>query len=479
MRANLLLLVTDDQRADTIGNPQVIAPNISALVERGCRFDNAYIPGGFTGAVCMPSRGMLHTGRDLCGLQGNGETIPEGQVLLGEWLGKAGYRRFGTGKWHNGPPAFTRSFDSGERVFFGGMWDHWNVPTCRYDPLGNYDNEVNFVADFFHSSEVLRVHCDELRPGVHSTDLIGESAEDFLRGCDGEVPFFCSVAFLAPHDPRTMPREYLDLYQGRPLGLPDNFMPTYPVAYDGGGMRDEDLTPYPRTRERTLHELRAYYAMITHVDHRVGRIIGVLEERGLLEDTIVVLCGDNGLGLGCHAFLGKQNLYEPSIRVPLVLAGPGVPSGTRRDSPVFLYDLFPTLCGLLDLPVPDSVTGRSFLPCLGEGKFDRKVMYYCMMDRARGVRRDNLKLSVYLSPDGGFSTVLYDLAEDPEELYDLSDRRPGDLSSMMALLLAERDRNEDLSRPESRRYWGRFASEPELHRLGSGSEHPVEGQPRS
>ncbi|MFW5893602.1 MAG: sulfatase-like hydrolase/transferase [Verrucomicrobiota bacterium] len=147
---NILFLFTDDQRFDTIaalGNPAIHTPNLDRLVARGTAFTRAHIPGGTSSAVCMPSRAMLHTGRNLFDLLGQGETIPADHTLLGEALQQAGYTTFGTGKWHNGPESFARSFNDGAEIFFGGMDDHWNVPACDYDPSGRYDNRRPFILD--------------------------------------------------------------------------------------------------------------------------------------------------------------------------------------------------------------------------------------------------------------------------------------------------------------------------------------------
>ena len=122
-KPNIVFIVTDDQRFNTIhalGNEEIITPNMDWLVQNGTSFMQAHIPGGTSGAVCMPSRAMIHTGRTLFSLDGEGQTIPKEHKTLGETLRKNGYFAYGTGKWHNGPPAFTRSFDMGNEIFFGG-----------------------------------------------------------------------------------------------------------------------------------------------------------------------------------------------------------------------------------------------------------------------------------------------------------------------------------------------------------------------
>ncbi|MFQ8600584.1 MAG: sulfatase-like hydrolase/transferase [Oscillospiraceae bacterium] len=130
---NVLFILTDDQRYDAIhalGNPAIHTPNMDRLVEMGTAFTNAHIPGGTSGAICMPSRAMINTGRTLFSLAGEGQDIPPEHTTLAEVFAQAGYTTFGTGKWHNGTPSFARGFSSGDNIFFGGMWDHWNVPVC-------------------------------------------------------------------------------------------------------------------------------------------------------------------------------------------------------------------------------------------------------------------------------------------------------------------------------------------------------------
>src|SRR5262245_42450882 len=125
---SILFFFTDDQRYDTIhalGNRRIVTPAIDSLVDTGTAFTHAHIMGGSVGAVCMPSRAMLMTGRTLYRIQREGQEIAPGQVMLGEVLRRAGYATFGTGKWHNGSGSYARSFSNGAEIFFGGMEDHW------------------------------------------------------------------------------------------------------------------------------------------------------------------------------------------------------------------------------------------------------------------------------------------------------------------------------------------------------------------
>ncbi|GAF96928.1 unnamed protein product, partial [marine sediment metagenome] len=288
---------------------------------------NAYIMGSMSGAVCMPSRAMLMTGRTLFRLEGSGGTVPEEQVTMPETLQKAGYNTFETGKWHQDRATFKRCFTHGSKIFFGGMSNHYKVPVNDFDPTGEYPKE--------------KIYSDE---GKHSSELFSDAAIRFLRDYADDKPFFMYVSFTAPHDPREMPVEYLDMYDSDKIPLPENFMPEHP--FDNGELiiRDELLAKFPRTPEEIRTHIAAYYAMITHVDAQIGRILDTLKETGNAENTIIIFSGDNGLAVGQHGLLGKQNLYEHSVHVPLIISGPGMPVGEKRDALCYLFDIFPTLC---------------------------------------------------------------------------------------------------------------------------------------
>jgi arylsulfatase A-like enzyme len=419
---NILFLFTDDQRFDTIhalGNPVIHTPNMDRLVARGTAFTHAFIPGGTSGAVCMPSRAMVHTGRTLFHIEGAGEGIPEEHVTLGECFRGAGYRTYGVGKWHNGPSSVGRSFGAGDEIFFGGMADHWNVPAYHYDPAGKYDAVCRHIADPWHSNAVTERRCDHIHAGRHSTDLIADTGISFIEQYDGKEPFLLYLAFLAPHDPRSMPRQFREMYDPERLPLPGNFLGGHP--FDNGELhiRDEMLAGFPRTLAEVRRHLAEYYAMISHLDARIGDVMAALEERGLLEETIVVLAGDNGLAVGQHGLMGKQSLYEHSVRVPLVFAGPGVPEGVKTEAFAYLLDIFPTLGDLTGTAVPDSVEGTNLAPAM-HGEPVRDLLYLAYTDKHRGVRDDRWKLIEYVVDGKHAMTQLFDLQQDPLELNNLT-----------------------------------------------------------
>lgn len=444
-RANVLFLFTDDQRFNTLGalnNPAVRTPHLDRLVREGVCFRNAYIMGGNSGAICMPSRAMLLTGRTVFSLSGRGETIPSEHVMFPELMRRRGYQTFGIGKWHNGPEAFNRCFEDGAEIMFGGMGDHWNVRANDYDPSGSYDNVRPYIRDPYVTNRTHYSHVDHITPGVHSSELFADAAIDFLNRRDRGRPFLVYVSFMAPHDPRSMPAEFREMYDPETVELPPNYAPQHP--FDNGEMkvRDELLEAFPREPGAVRRHIAEYYAMITHLDAQIGRILATLEQGGELENTLIVFAGDNGLAVGQHGLMGKQNLYEHSVHVPLVFRGPAIPAGASRGAFCYLLDIYPTLTDLLDLPVPESVQGVSLARVItGEKSGHRDAVVFAYKNLMRGLRRGDWKLIVY-NVAGNKTTQLFDLARDPWETMDLASdpqQRPRieSLGSELERLLAE------------------------------------------
>lgn len=458
-RKNVLFILTDDQRYNTIhacGNPEIHTPVMDRLVREGTCFSQAHIPGGTSGAVCMPSRAMIHTGRTVFHIQGEGQKIPAEHICMGEAFRTAGYETFGTGKWHNGTESYARSFSCGDNIFFGGMWDHWNVPVCDHDPTGEYDNVIDFVMNFTHNNKTTKIHCDKFHPGKHSSTLLTDTAVSYLdrRGkTENTQPFFLYLAYLAPHDPRTMPEEFLQMYDPEKISLPENYMAEHPFLFGVENIRDEVLASYPRREAEVRRHLAEYYGMISHLDYEIGRVVAKLEEMGELDHTIIVLTGDNGLALGCHGLMGKQNLYDHSVRIPLVLRGPGIPAGEMREQYVYLLDIFPTLCELNGMKIPDSVEGKSFADAIMDATAPgRETLYFVYNDRIRGVKNKRFKLIEYRNT--AWQMQLFDLENDPWELENLAGRSEymPVVDEMRQLMFSYRDSWEG-GHEYSKRYW--------------------------
>ncbi|MBD3353515.1 MAG: sulfatase-like hydrolase/transferase [Candidatus Lokiarchaeota archaeon] len=454
---NIIILFTDDQRFDTIrslGNDKIFTPNIDKLVNLGTTFTHGHIPSGTSGAVCMPSRAMLLTGRSLYHLHGAGQSIPQDHKMIGRVFEDAGYNTFGIGKWHNGRDSFNRGFHNGAEIFFGGMADHWNVPCFDYDPEGNYKGSCPYIKDPFHTNKVEYRYYDHKKEGVHSSQIMAEAARDYIHNYDSDKPFFIYVAFLAPHDPRTMPKRFLDMYSEEDIELPPNFLRKHP--FDNGHIkgRDERLAPHPRPPEEIKRHIKEYFAMISHLDYEIGKVIDILEEKNLMDNTIIVLAGDNGLAIGQHGLMGKQNCYEHSNRVPLIFAGPKIPNKQKSDAYAYLLDIYPTLCDICDISPPDTVDGKSLVSAMqDDNQKVRDYMFYGFTNNQRAVKDRRYKLIEYVVRKKHRQTQLFDLQEDPWETNNLAhDPKYQDkINELRDVLVQYRDNWDELDT-----YWGQY-----------------------
>jgi arylsulfatase A-like enzyme len=404
-KRNVLFLLADDMRADTIaahGNPHIQTPNLDRLAASGCSFRCNYVLGGSSGAVCVASRAMLMTGKAWMRIDND---ALEGEKLLPELLKENGYVTFGTGKWHNGQPSWLRCFQQGKNVMFGGMSDHTKVPVRDLGPDGKLAAE---------------------RTGEKfSSELFADAAIEFLgqrkKEGDEKKPFFAYVAFTAPHDPRQPPSSFSEPYYRKLPPLPPNFLPQLP--FDNGmmqGGRDENLGAWPRTEAMIRDQLAEYYGMITHLDSQIGRVFEALKASGEAENTLIIFAADNGLALGSHGLLGKQSVFEHSMRTPLLIAGPGIPRGKSTSSFTYLLDLFPTLCDLLSIQTPTDLDGRSLRGiCEDHQAQVRDSVFLAMTKIQRSVRDQRWKLIAY--PKIGH-LQLFDLHSDAHETINVIDR---------------------------------------------------------
>jgi arylsulfatase A-like enzyme len=444
-RPNIVILFADDMSYRTIralNNSEVRTPNLDKLVSRGTAFTHACIPGGLQGAVCVPSRAMLLSGQNVFHATANvvqqkGYGLAGDFSLMPEYFARLGYETVGIGKWHNGPELYHRCFAKGGPILFGGMADHYMTPLHEYNPAKTYPKS-------------------DIKPRKeHSSEIFANSAISFIRNRDKAKPLFLYTAFTAPHDPRQAPPDYKAMYPEDRIEELPNYLPEHP--FDNGEMkvRDEALLPWPRTKAAVRKERSDYYAIITHLDAQIGRILDTLDAEGMMRNTVIVFAGDNGLAVGQHGLLGKQNLYDHSIRVPLVVAGPGIPAGKRSDTMVYLYDIFPTLTDLLGTPKAPHVDGISFQAVLADNKKrTRDALVYAYRHVQRGLRTERWKFIRY-NAKGVQNRQLFDLQADPWETKNLAEapehaETVGQLDILLRMLLKQAGDPLDLSKPD----WG-------------------------
>jgi len=378
-KPNVVFLFADDQRADTIaalGNPHIKTPNLDTLVKSGFVFRNAYCLGANIGAVCTPSRNMLLSGRAYFRWQG-----PQAQPDMPNFptsMKAAGYETYHHGKRGNTSPAIQALFDHNK-----------------------------YVVDLADRTN-----------GQPSQTIVNE-AIDFLKSRDKNKPVFMYLAFSNPHDPRVADDEYMRLYERDKIPLPKNYLPLHPFNNGEQFVRDELLAPFPRTEDDVRKHLHDYYAVISAMDHHIGRLLAALKELNMYDNTIFIYSADHGLAIGSHGLFGKQNLYEAGMKPPLVFAGPGIPQG-ETPALTYLLDIFPTVCDLVGTSIPAGLDGKS-LKSVIEGKSTgvRDTLFLSYRDVQRAVRDSRWKLIRYPQVN---VTQLFDLQNDPYEISNLANR---------------------------------------------------------
>ncbi|MDD2460834.1 MAG: sulfatase-like hydrolase/transferase [Kiritimatiellia bacterium] len=415
---NILLLYTDDQTFDSIralGNSEIRTPNLDRLAAAGTVFTNCYNQGAWHGAVCVASRTMLNTGRFLweaCAIEKQLKDEADRQRLWPQLMRQAGYRTCMTGKWHVSGITPAQVFDDARHVR-GGM-----PATCEEA----YERPRADGSDPWQPWDTARG--GHWAGGKHWSEVTADDAISFLQAPQqphDSRPFFIYAAFNAPHDPRQSPREMVQAYPPGQLALPPNFMPAHPHK-DAIGcahtLRDERLAPDPRTPHAVRVHRAEYYALITWLDAQIGRVLDALDAAGRANDTVIFFTSDNGLAVGQHGFMGKQNMFEHSMKVPLIAAGPGFAAGRRIAAPVYLQDIMPTSLELAGAARPAHVRFRSLLPLARDSRAPHyDAIYGGYMTLQRMVRVGDMKLIWYPQPK---VFMLFDLARDPHECHDLA-----------------------------------------------------------
>jgi choline-sulfatase len=414
-RPNVLFIFSDDQSHEALSHfgSQVATPNLDRLAEEGTVFNLAYNPGSWTGAVCLASRTMLNTGRFLWAASALNSEMKAGATPEGFWsqlMEQAGYDTYFAGKWHvEADPEVVFQTTANVR---GGMPKQNKSGYHRPAADGSKDQWKPWDPEeggFWEG-------------GKHWSEVLGDDGVGFLETtAQNEAPFFIYLAFNAPHDPRQSPKEYVERYPVDSIDLPENFLPEYPhnqAMGSGRNLRDERLAPFPRTEHAVKMHRQEYYAIITHMDTQIGRILDALDASGKADETYIFFTSDHGLAVGRHGLMGKQSMYEHSARAPLIVCGPDIPAGKIIETPVYLQDIMPTTLEIAGARVPDSVYFKSLLPLIrGERQEQYPAIYGAYRGHQRMVRLGDYKLIHYPKVP---KTLLFDLSADPLEMNNLS-----------------------------------------------------------
>ena len=406
---NFLFVIVDDQSPFDLktynASTMLETPNIDRLASEGVVFESARHMGSWIGGVCNPSRYMIMSGRTLWHL-------PEHR----------GYK-------NPNPPKNL------ELQTIGAVFNRAGYQTMRTCKRGNSYNEAN--------QQFTVVRDKTKRGGTAETGSAWHADQvlDYLNVRDSvqiEAPFFIYFGFSHPHDKRDGTPELLEKYGAvnhtdkkslppsntKQPELPENYLEAHPFFHGHPNLRDEvAVSGVWRNRDTATvrNEIGREFACSENIDIQLGRVLEKLEKMGELDNTYIVYTSDHGMSVGRHGLMGKQNLYEHTWRVPMIITGPNIKKAKRVKGNVYLFDLLPTFCDLAGIDIPRTVEGESFKPVI-EGKEEtiRDVMYgvYCGGTKPgiRCVIKDNWKLIKYDVMDGAVrETQLFDLSKNPHE----------------------------------------------------------------
>ena len=344
-RPSVLLILPDQMRARAMGcmgTPDVQTPNLDRLAAQGILFRRTYA----NSPVCCPARAILLTGTyaHRNGMIANDLRLRESEVTLAEILGGHGYRTGFIGKWHlDGGPREPGFVPPGPRRQGFEFWAAYECQHRHFTPVYFRDTPQPILVPKFEPE----ASCD--------------FAVEFLRTQPKERPFFLTVQMGPPHDPYGAPETYMRQYDPRKIKMPPNWVPG---SERGDGplvppnLRRPDLPTRPYVRLGHEEEVAAYYAAITAIDDQVGRLLDVLRETQLDENTIILFTSDHGDMLGSHGLRRKRKPYEESAGVPGILRWPvRIPKGLAVDTLLSHVDMAPTLLGLCGIPIPPHMQG--------------------------------------------------------------------------------------------------------------------------
>ncbi|WP_242091939.1 sulfatase-like hydrolase/transferase [Aestuariivivens sediminicola] len=416
-KPNIVFLFTDDQSfkaVHALGNQEIRTPTMDKLVQEGVTFTHAFNMGGWNGAICQASRAMLISGRSIWRAQKISRAYSKDDALDATWprlMQTQDYDTYMTGKWHvEAKP--DSIFNHVGHVLRGMPYD---TPEGYYRPKDKTDTLWQPWKKEFGGY---------WKGGKHWSELVKDDAVAFIdSAAQKDKPFFMYVAFNAPHDPRQSPKEYVDGYPLEHIALPESYLPENPYAEimgAGRDLRDEKLAPFPRTEYAVKVNRQEYYAITTHLDDQIKAILDALEKQGLRDNTYIFFTSDHGLAVGEHGLMGKQSMYDHSIRVPLMVVGPNIPKNKKINAPVYLQDLMPTALEIAGVQQPDYVEFNSLLSAAkGGGEKRHYDAIYGIYEKGsqRMIRNEKFKLILYPRSK---EILLFDLINDPLELTNIA-----------------------------------------------------------
>lgn len=478
---NVLWIMTDQHRADCLGfmgHPLVQTPYLDRLAESSVVFDNTFCQS----PVCMASRASVFTGRYPCAARVRGMGIlPPSETAFPEVLQRAGFRTAAFGKVHLTPEQYTlQALKSHSpildlrRFAEDGLLGPVPDDPCKQ----NYGFQVyTGCEDILHGRfhEWLRRKDPAMRErksqplfpegpsdlwispypsDLHPSSFVASSTEEFIRAQDSSKPWFSYCSFIAPHHPFEAPDDQIARYDIDSIPLPEHKGGVEPACIpDPAATAIGAMLNYPEKIQRRI--LLHYFASISLIDDGIGRVLEALEQTDQLRNTLIIFTSDHGEFLGNHGLLRKPSLhYDETLRVPLLIRMPGSECNPRHEQGlVELTDVFPTLLGLLRIPMPPGIQGIDWSSALcSGGRIGRDDIYSDMFDMVpqrfgkltgpymavQTLRTEKWKLNIYPTAKREYGQ-LFDLQDDPDESRNLyADSHYGDVREEMLWRLARR-----------------------------------------
>ena len=416
-KANILFIITDDQDAATLDaydDNECDTPNLDRLAQNGIVITGAHQMGSYTGAVSTASRTMLMTGMNVW----NAQVLRNKMTKYEKPSGNANVVKKNVPEYNSLPALFHRA-------------GYETVRTCK---RGNSYEPANALFDE-RFDKVCRMAEDQNGSKWHADHVIEYFKRRSKQNRNEIKPFFVYLGFSHPHDARHGKPELLEKYGAEDIDVPTKLssnMPSIPANWlpaktfpDGHpDLRDEHKVKGVMTRRDEItirNEKGKEFACIENIDIQIGRVLDVLEDIGELDNTYIFFTSDHGIAVGKHAYMGKQNLYEHTFRVPFLVSGPTIPKNERKKGNIYLMDVLPTLCDIVGIQTPN-VNGKSFKSVIeGNKEQIRDVLYGAYSGGTkpgiRCVKQGDWKLIKYDVLDGTVrETLLFNLKENPNEL---------------------------------------------------------------
>lgn len=416
---NILFIAVDDLRPEieVYGAGHIHSPSIDRLAAEGLTFNRTYcnIP------VCGASRASILSGvrpgiHRFLGYDTYLQEDYPGVVSLPMHFKNNGYTTISNGK------VYHHRNDDKE------AWDEIWRPKSKFSPR-DFVTEKNIEIDNQEGMRGYPVESAEVHDSLYRDGQIAKkSVEDLRMLKEKDEPFFLAVGFMKPHLPFNAPKKYWDLYNRNDISLPSNYLQPESTPrqafHNFGELRHYYNVPEegPVSEEMAKELIHGYYACVSYTDAQIGKLMDALDELELAENTVVILWGDHGWNLGDHKLWCKHCNFESSLHVPMVVKAPGKTSGEKSDDITEFVDIYPSLCELAGLEIPEHVDGESFVSIMEGGKMQKD---YAICKYFGGVTliKGDLFYTEFIDKEGNRQThMLFDHSTDPLELNNLAEK---------------------------------------------------------